>query len=319
MIEIEIYNSFCKIVAGRDSQVDSMLIELLTYKNDIEADKGAIFNRMRWAKRNKDAARIKALQKELLKLEATETVCWYLDGAFPTGLLNIVERGIQYLNKPFTRIEKRVVPVRDQILPWRNKPFDPRYYQVEAIEAALTHGRGVIESAVGTGKSLMMAYIVKALATVNLIVVPSVNLGQQMYDDFCIWFGTNKVDLLDAKKVRLHHANGRKLAPIRLITVSSLGSLLDSGELDLIISDVSAIYLDEYHHAASMGYLRLLPRINHIYYRFGFTGTFLRNDNKILDMVVLIKPYLPIHGKASYCRRVLNTLHRVRAYRSWGA
>ena len=72
--------------------------------------------------------------------------------------------------------------------------------------------------------------------------------------------------------------------PIRLMTIQTLASLQKNGLLDIVVSDVDALFSDEFHHAGSKSYTDLLAGLDHVYYRFGFTGTFLRNDNKTLDM-----------------------------------
>jgi superfamily II DNA or RNA helicase len=63
-----------------------------------------------------------------------------------------------------------------------------------------------------------------------------------------------------------------------------LASLQKTGEIQKLVRDVGAVYIDEIHHAGSASYTNLLPEIDHVYYRYGFTGTFLRNDSKSLDM-----------------------------------
>ncbi len=68
------------------------------------------------------------------------------------------------------------------------------------------------------------------------------------------------------------------------MTIQSLASLQKSNELSHLVCDIDALFVDEIHHAGSKSYTDLLHEISHIYYRFGFTGTFLRNDSKSLDM-----------------------------------
>ena len=112
------------------------------------------------------------------------------------------------------------------ILRWNNKPFEPRYYQKDVIEKAISCGRGVVESAVGTGKSLMMAYIIKQLSVNSLIIVPSRGLLEQMYQDLVLWFGAKNVDMVNSTKVR----SGKALKPIRITTIQTVASLLKTNE-----------------------------------------------------------------------------------------
>ena len=293
-MQIEIFNSYCK-VSGGSFQANDLIHRVLTYHNDIEMEKGNIFYRLKMLKRyglkrkvdEDDFSLQDRIQKErqklfddIKKLEQTEWVCWYQDHTFPTGHLNIVKECLSRINENVEYLDRRIVPKQDVILRWNSKPFDPRYYQQGAISAALAAHRGVIVSAVGTGKSLMMAYLVKELSTTALIVAPSAGLSEQLYQDFKVWFGHGKVEQINAEKVR----SSSNLKPIRIITIQSLASLLKSGEIKKLVSDVNSLYIDEIHHAGASSYTNLLPEIDHIYYRFGFTGTFMRNDSKLLDM-----------------------------------
>lgn len=293
-MEMIINNSFCSL-SNVPPAINDVVTRVLTYQNDIEGEKGQLFNKMRMLKQygpkqkvgeseSQRAARGRSTmglyQKQLKELEAKEWVCWYQNGAFPTGHLKIVQAALARLQCQYSSIDNRIVPSNDLILNWSNKPFDPRYYQKNMIELGIKEGRGVFESAVGTGKSLIMAYLVKELSVNTLIVVPSRGLSDQLYNDFVAWFGNQKVQIVDTKAVR----SGKRLKPIRIVTIQSLASLQKSGELRNLIGDVKALHVDEIHHAGAASYTNLLSEMNHIYYRFGYTGTFLRNDAKILDM-----------------------------------
>ena len=293
-MELVVSNSFCYLKSP-SPKVEATVAQVLTYENEIEAEKAQIFRQMQILKQygvkkkkgetkaEADARAKKQLglcKKKLKDLEDNKVVCWYDNGKFPTGHLNIVKATLEHLKAPYTLADKRDVPTPDLILKWNNKPFAPRYYQKEAIDLATNAGRGVIVSAVGTGKSLMMAYILKNVSVNSLIIVPSRGLSDQLYNDFAIWFGKTKVQIIDTKAVR----SGKVLKPIRIVTIQSLASLQESGELQNLIGDINAVFVDEIHHAGAKSYTNLLTEMSHIYYRFGFTGTFLRNDMKVLDM-----------------------------------
>lgn len=293
--KLVINNSFCELDGEIPPQVYSTVKSILTYKNDIEADKSNIFYRLNMLKRyglkpkkgesreqtkERMVKRRQELFNDLKKLEESEWVCWLDGNKFPTGHLNIVRDVLSELSANYSVDDRREKPEQYLILPWKNKPFEPRYYQEAMIKLGLDNGRGVFESAVGTGKSLIMTYLIKELAVNSLVVVPSRGLLEQLYRDLECWFGQGKVQMVDSGKVR----KGGSLKPIRVITIQSLAALQKSGDLQLLISDVDALFLDEFHHAGSASYTNLLPEIKSIYFRFGFTGTFLRNDNKSLDM-----------------------------------
>jgi len=275
---LEIRNSYSNLT-NAPKEVENLVKRVLTYQNDIQAELRNLFFQLKRFK-GKNSKKYYATLSRINFLKETEWVCWYQDGRFPTGLINIVKEAISTLNVPYKVVDHRKKPVNDQIMKWRNEPFPPRYYQKDMIDLGLSEGRGVFVAAVGTGKSLVLARILKELSITSLVIVPSVALGVQLESDFKKWFGDHMVETVNTAKVR----SGKSLRPIRISTIQSLASLQKSGELQNLVHDVGALFVDEIHHAGSASYTNLLKEIDHVYYRFGFTGTFLRNDSKSLDM-----------------------------------
>lgn len=232
------------------------------------------------ARMKKNAVWEERLRKEIKELEASEWVCWFHDKSFPTGHLPLVLDLLNEMRATLKVNDNRKIPEREYNFRWKNTPHPPRYYQKEMIELGLKYHRGVFELAVGTGKTLGAIYLIKELGVPSLIIVPSSGLKEQIYQEMVLYFGINFVQKIDTAIVRKEG----KLKPIRITTVQTLGSLQKTGELRHLVEDVGAIYVDEIHHAGSETYLNLLKEIDHIYYRYGFTGTFLRNDDKTLDM-----------------------------------
>lgn len=295
-MQLEVHNSFCRFTGEIPEAVSVLVKEVLTYKNDIFAEKNSLMNLLKWARKecqslsNKPGASPGALKKAqnklngyqyaLKKLIASEIVCWYRDGAFPTGHLNIVFKALEALGAVYEIVDHRQKPEKAFIFNWVNEPHPLRYYQAESVKIGLETGRGVFEEAVGTGKSLILAHLVKELGVRSLIIVPSKALANQLLGDFRIWFGAGKVQQVKSEDVK----KGVKLKPIMIIIINTLASLQKSGDLEGVLRDVDAVFVDETHHTGADSFLNLMPEINHIYYRFGFTGTFLRNDGKFLDM-----------------------------------
>lgn len=279
-MNLEIHNSFCKFTGDVPENVRELVRQVLTYRNDIDAEVNQLFNQVRNAKRYGNEKLMRSCLAKIDHLRANEWVCWFYNDAFPTGHLNIVREAVKTLGAQCQEIDRRHKPTNSLILKWYNKPHPQRYYQKAMHDLGIKEGRGVFESAVGTGKSLVMAYLVQELSVETLVIVPSVGLGLQLENDFKLWFGDHNVETVDTKRVRA----GRQLAPIRIATVQTLASLQKSGELQRVVGDVKALHVDEIHHAGASSYIELLPELNHVYYRFGFTGTFLRNDSKSLDM-----------------------------------
>lgn len=282
-MEIVVTNSFCQLKQHDKvpPKVQRVITKALTYRNDIHHQMESLKFAQIWARRKKDSAKVKQLEAQMRKLKATEVVCWYKDGKFPTGHLKIVESIIKQCGHEYTLNDKREIPVATNFFKWVNRPpYERRPYQKEILAKCLDNGRGVVESAVGSGKSLMAADLIKELGVNTLFIVPSSGLSDQIFKDFRTWFGAHQVEIINTKAVRAKKA----LKPIRIITIQSLASLNKSNELDHLTKDIGCVVVDEFHHAGSESFVKLLPKINNIYYRFGFTGTFLRNDGKTLDM-----------------------------------
>lgn len=280
LMELVVQNSFVKVSGIIHPQADEMLRAVMTYKNEIEAEVSQCFYQMKIAKSKQDWKTFHACKARVTSLQENEYVCLYRDGSFPTGLLNIAVEGLKAIQVPFTLTDLRQSPGETAILRWNNAPWDPRYYQKEMIDLGLKAGRGVFEAAVGSGKSLVMAYLIKNISCRSLVIVPSRALSGQLYNDFCSWFGEGNVKLLDAQKIR----KLGKPPAISIVTVQSLGSLVKSGEFKDFAKWIDALYVDEVHHAGASTYTGLLKDLEHCYYRYGFSGTFLRNDNKTLEM-----------------------------------
>lgn len=279
-MKLVVQNSFSKVEGDVSADVTQLLTQVMTYKNDIEAERSQIFYQMKVAKDQNDWRTFHASKAALTKLEANEYVCLYKDQTFPTGLLNMAIAALQALGTQFHLEDLRVSPGETAILRWNNTPWTPRYYQEEMIKLGLESGRGVFEAAVGTGKSLVMAYLIKHISCNSLVVVPSRGLSGQLCRDFSSWFGAGNVELLDAQKIR----KMKRPKPISIVTVQSLGSLVKSGEFAEFAKHIDALYVDEVHHAGASTYTSLLRDLDHVYYRYGFSGTFIRNDSKTLEM-----------------------------------
>jgi superfamily II DNA or RNA helicase len=277
---LNVSNSIVNLKGNIPPAAIKIMTEVLTYRNDIGPEKAQIFNQIRFFKSKNNSKRVAQLSFALKKLEETEWVCWYKDDTFPTGHLNIVIDVLTAINADFAVVDNRVIPSPYVIYTQKNKPHQPRYYQEEMIKLALANGRGVFESAVGTGKTLVMIHLIKHMGVNTLIVVPSSSLKTQIFDEVYNVYGHKFVQQIESADIK----SKKLLKPIRICTIQTIASLQKSGNLKHLIKDVDMILTDEFHHSASTSFTNLLSEIDHIYFRFGFTGTFLRNDNKTLDM-----------------------------------
>lgn len=238
---IEINNSYCHFNGNVPNDIEGLVHKILTTHNDIAAEKNNLFFRMKYAKDKRARGMISA---QIKKLEASEYVYWYKDKTFPTGHLNIVLDLLNELQADYKTNDKRERVQNSVVLKWANKPYPPRYYQEDMIKLGLKEGRGVLESAVGSGKSLILQYLIKEISVNSLVIVPSRGLKEQLYNELSIYFGSNTVQKIESKAVR----SGNQMKPIRIVTIQTIVALQKSGDLELLISDIDALFVDEIHH-----------------------------------------------------------------------
>lgn len=127
----------------------------------------------------------------------------------------------------------------------------PYKHQILAAKIAAKLERGVVSMVTGYGKSITMALLINELQVRTLVVVPNLNLKEQLMTTFRGIFG------------------GTKHIVIENIASPKLNKL----------KDFDCIIWDEVHHAASATYHRLnLTAWKNIYFRIGFTATPFRSD-----------------------------------------
>lgn len=277
MATIEVDNSFCKLTGFSDTSL-KLAEKALTYKDDsITREKEALWFALKKASAKKQFKYVAILKKRIEEI-GPDKVCLLKDGAFPTGLLNVVARAVG-LNS-FTVKDIRKVPEGFNLFRWNNVPKELRYYQNEAVAAFLENHRGVLEMSVGSGKTRCAVEIIKELGVNTLFVVPSSALLTQAHDVFVNAFGDKNVQIITTADIK----KAKKLKPIRVITVQTLASLNKNKIADQLLGDIDLLILDEVHHGGAKSYTELLPLFKNIYYRLGLSGTYLRNDAKTLDL-----------------------------------
>lgn len=296
MLCLKIDNSFSHFNQSPPLKTKELIKSVLTYKDaSIEALINTEFMAIRVIKKygakkkvGETQAHAVARQKRNLgfraanikRLKAQEIVCLFEKNTFRTGLLEIVKKCLLKHKIKYKENDRRKRPEPYLILPWRNKPFKPRYYQKEQIDICVKEGRGVIEACCASGKTLTICYITKRLAVKSLFIIPSSGLSVQISSQFKIWFGSSKVELLTAIQIR----KKTHLPALRFITIQAIAALSKTGDLHLITKGVDAIFLDECHHMGAKSYIDRLKEFDNIFYRFGFSASFLRNDSKVLEM-----------------------------------
>ena len=183
---------------------------------------------------------------------------------FPTGLLTPViialEKAGYHINvvkKPFPIIPSPVVPDMLSGLTLRD-------YQIEAINTLIAHGRGIAKMATNSGKTEVMAGVIKSLGfPKTLVLLHRKELLHQTIRRFYKRLGIQCGGIGDGLYRPGH------------ITVAMIQTLSSHGLADF--QDNVLLMIDECHHASGNQMLDVLNRVPGPF-RFGFSGTPLKMD-----------------------------------------
>ena len=147
--------------------------------------------------------------------------------------------------------------------------FRTRDYQIDAIHNILTNDRGLILSPTGSGKSFiiyaLIRYYLKILNDKKiLLIVPTTNLVEQMYNDFADygWFPDEHCHKLYA---------GSDKNTSKEVVISTWQSIY---KLDKrYFSQFGAVFVDECHLAKAKSLTGIMTKLHDCQYRIGTTGT----------------------------------------------
>ena len=192
---------------------------------------------------------------------------------FPYGIL------LDYMrthHKNFPRISLKLDPLVSELFrgsklkPIYNLKFKPRPYQKDCIEASLKHTKGIIRSATASGKSLVIAYIIKTLlenGQINkgIIIVPSKSLIRQFHGDLVDYGFKDEV---------IGEVFSEKKQWDRDIVISTWQSLTRASNN---LKSFECVIVDETHGAKAHELKNLLSK-SPAKYRLGFTGTMPNNS-----------------------------------------
>lgn len=175
-------------------------------------------------------------------------------GSFPSGLFDMVLDHLKLYKLSYALTDSRIKPTDASRKAIGLKlPVTPYLNQGRAVAACLERSRGTIEMVTGYGKSITMACLINELKLKTLIIVPNLQLKQQLTENFKKYFGS-----------------------LKHITIKNI----DSSDLDSH-TDYDCLIIDESHHVAAKTYTNLNKKAwNKIYYRFFFTGTPFRNKTE---------------------------------------
>lgn len=207
---------------------------------------------------------------------------------FPTGLLGRVRRLCRKMQIPYVVEDARQKPSEGMPeFPSDGQTIIDREYQIEAETRALEVGRGVLNMPPRSGKTRTMLSIVGKLGLPTIWVVPTDAIAQQTVRACETFYGKHfahhQVGAQFSKEqgaMELHRAvNSRVIVCTAATAVRLPPEIYNSRE---------CLVVDEWHHSAAKTYREIMKLCDHIYYRFGMTGTFFRSGDDDMAMHALL-------------------------------
>jgi superfamily II DNA or RNA helicase len=187
---------------------------------------------------------------------------------FPTGLLSRLTRACTKLRLPFQVNDQRERPLEG--FPDFPK-ISLRDYQQEAVKTGIEKGLGILEMPPRSGKTRTMLEIVRSLGLSTLWIAPTERICAQTRDVIAGFFGDSFVTQIVGKK------NENKASDSRIVICTTATAAILS---PAFYATREILVVDEYHHAAAKTYHKdIFPKCDHIFHRFGMTGTFFRSGN----------------------------------------
>ena len=197
--------------------------------------------------------------------------------SLPSGFFPLFQSQFPVL--PFE--DKRVASGKKIVVPWVNKPHDLRPYQEEGIALILgQHHRGILNFAMGLGKTLTAIHTVQRFKKNTLIICPSDSIAKQFYDQCIDAFGKNKVGFFGGGKKQINE-----------ITIGIAASVTRNVEL-FAKADFGLIIFDEIHHIAADTFFKIAQGLSAAEKIFGLTATDYRSDGKDIMITAACGPVL---------------------------
>lgn len=158
----------------------------------------------------------------------------------------------------------------------KDKPYD---FQVDAAVMLLKYRRGIIESATGSGKTLMMFLVMAYLLdtkTINkiMVIVPAIGLLNQSVSKFVEY--DNNILIGKEPRFRMQVYGGGENEVLRDDVNVVVGTFHTLTKMDKVfLSNFDCVIVDESHRAKTKSISDIIKRLDKCHYRFGLSGTAL--------------------------------------------
>lgn len=208
-------------------------------------------------------------------------------------------------NEEFSQIKKSEIKLdREKIVKWvdsldlhdgKGQPIKARDYQIDAFIHAVENYRSILLSPTASGKSLIIYLLVRWFNLTNkkmLLVVPSINLVQQMFNDFRDYSKTQEWNVEDY----CQEIYGGKTKEItKSLTISTWQSLISKEIEPDFFEQFNVAFGDEAHLFAAKSLSGIMEKLVNARYRVATTGTIDEKSKvNILTLTGLFGPVLTV-------------------------
>jgi len=182
-------------------------------------------------------------------------------GIFPSGLQYIIESYFKMVGLKYQIQSLRRLPEAISDYPI-NLPCTPYTEQEEAANACLNATRGIVVAPTGMGKSIIAALIISKVKVKTLLVVPTVELREQLTKSLSQYFSTTKCGrICDNPDIAVEN--------------------VDALDPNKILTDYHCVIIDEFHHSGAKSYRKLNKKAwKNVYFKFGLTATPFRSQDR---------------------------------------
>lgn len=197
------------------------------------------------------------------------------DGSLPLGLLDhLIDKVVPDYNYKLKLdgINRNMNYDKEKIQTWiesLNLPFEPRQYQFDAFYESICKKYNGVSAITGSGKSLIIYLLSRFAQRIKkqvLIVVPTIQLVDQMYLDFY------KYGFTDVEEHTQKIKAGLDKNFTKSIVISTWQSIQYIKDLDHF-KKIEMLIIDEAHGADSKSLMSIQDKCLNASYRVGLSGT----------------------------------------------
>ena len=189
-------------------------------------------------------------------------------------------------------------PISPVISYMRKKGLKPRKYQIRATKKALSLRYGIINIPTGTGKTLIINMIIKAIDlstnnSLNITIITSgISLVSQLREQVAK-FQETEVGMI-----------GAGLREYNRITVASIDTLFSNINNDSLLAKTNVLFIDEAHHSPAKTFKTVIYKANNTSLCIGTTATYIRAES---EGNILLKS---VTGKIIYKKSISEMIRR---------